>query len=291
MEMHQVRYFLATCETLNFTKAAEISNVSQPALTKAVRLLEGELGGELFDRQSRPLHLTDLGEVLRDRFVILWDVVTEIKMRSKRFNGLEESSFTLGVVNTISEGLLVAIKNHLQAHLPGVTVLIKHASEGLLITELRDGLIELAVMSNGPYMTGRFDGVTLYEESYVVVGSPDHPLFESQHGCLADINGLEYIYRLHCEKNHEVDELLSSNSIKVRSIMLTDQDELARRIIIAGAGVTIMPESMATAPLAALVFEDINIKRIVQVISLSNRQLSPVADKVRAALIAAYSNK
>ena len=42
MEMHQVRYFLAAATELNFTKAAEKCNVSQPALTRAIKLLEGE---------------------------------------------------------------------------------------------------------------------------------------------------------------------------------------------------------------------------------------------------------
>src|SRR5271169_6145913 len=51
MEMHQVRYFLALCETLTFTRAAETCNVSQPALTRAVRKLEEELGGLLLRRE------------------------------------------------------------------------------------------------------------------------------------------------------------------------------------------------------------------------------------------------
>jgi len=51
MEMHQVRYFLALCETLNFTRAAESCNVSQPALTRAVHKLEEELGGLLLRRE------------------------------------------------------------------------------------------------------------------------------------------------------------------------------------------------------------------------------------------------
>src|SRR5262245_46747214 len=53
MEMHQVRYFLAVARTLNFTRAAEECNVAQPSLTRAIRQLEGELGGDLF-RRERP---------------------------------------------------------------------------------------------------------------------------------------------------------------------------------------------------------------------------------------------
>jgi len=53
MEMHQVRYFLAAVSELNFTKAADKCNVSQPSLTRAVKQLEDELGGDLF-RRERP---------------------------------------------------------------------------------------------------------------------------------------------------------------------------------------------------------------------------------------------
>src|SRR6266566_8803469 len=62
MEMHQVRYFLAAVGELNFTKAAEKCNVSQPSLTRAIKQLEGELGGDLFRRERPQAQLTELGE-------------------------------------------------------------------------------------------------------------------------------------------------------------------------------------------------------------------------------------
>ena len=52
MEMHQVRYFLAACDTLNFTRAAEICHISQPALTTAIKKLEDDLGSPLFHREG-----------------------------------------------------------------------------------------------------------------------------------------------------------------------------------------------------------------------------------------------
>lgn len=60
MEMHQVRYFLAVARTLNFTRAADECNVSQPSLTRAIDQLEAELGGDLF-RRERPTQFTELG--------------------------------------------------------------------------------------------------------------------------------------------------------------------------------------------------------------------------------------
>ena len=53
MEMHQIRYFLALCDELNFTRAARRCGVTQPSLTNAIRALERELGGAVFQRKPR----------------------------------------------------------------------------------------------------------------------------------------------------------------------------------------------------------------------------------------------
>src|SRR3546814_17717999 len=60
--MHQIRYFLAVGETLNLTKAAERCNVTQPTLTRAIKALETEFGGELLRRERALSHLTALGQ-------------------------------------------------------------------------------------------------------------------------------------------------------------------------------------------------------------------------------------
>jgi LysR family hydrogen peroxide-inducible transcriptional activator len=64
MEMHQVRYFLAVADTLNFTRAAEQCHVSQPALTRAIQQLEEELGGLLLRRERKLTHWTDFGRLI-----------------------------------------------------------------------------------------------------------------------------------------------------------------------------------------------------------------------------------
>src|ERR687887_2324699 len=61
MEMHQVRYFLAVARTLHFTRAADECNVTQPSLTRAIKQLEDELGGDLFRRELPQAQLTELG--------------------------------------------------------------------------------------------------------------------------------------------------------------------------------------------------------------------------------------
>src|SRR5215470_402130 len=72
MELYQIRYFLALCETLNFARAAERCNVSQPSLTRAMQKLEQELGGLLVHRERRRTHLTELGELVRPMLEEVW---------------------------------------------------------------------------------------------------------------------------------------------------------------------------------------------------------------------------
>ena len=66
MEMHQVRYFLALSDELNFSRAAEKCNVTQSALSRAIQQLEVELGGELVHRERYLTHLTELGQMMRN---------------------------------------------------------------------------------------------------------------------------------------------------------------------------------------------------------------------------------
>ena len=64
MEMHQVRYFLALCDELHFTRAARRCGVTQPSLTRAIKMLEKELGGALFERERGNIRLSELGRAI-----------------------------------------------------------------------------------------------------------------------------------------------------------------------------------------------------------------------------------
>src|SRR3974390_1125067 len=97
MEMQQVRYFLAVAQTLNFTRAAEQCNVSQPALTRAIKLLEGELGGELIRREGRVSHLTDLGKRMFPLLKQCYDSALNAKALATSFKKGEVAALNVAV--------------------------------------------------------------------------------------------------------------------------------------------------------------------------------------------------
>ena len=76
MEMHQIRYFLAICKELNFTRAAKRCGVAQPSLTRAIKRLEDELGGPLFHRDQKSTRLSTLGKLVQPQF-------TQIELRAR----------------------------------------------------------------------------------------------------------------------------------------------------------------------------------------------------------------
>jgi len=78
VNLQQIRYFLAVCETRGFTRAAAICGVSQPSLSMAIRQLERKLGGALFER-GPPVRLSPLGEAVEPHFKMIALTIDEIR--------------------------------------------------------------------------------------------------------------------------------------------------------------------------------------------------------------------
>ena len=85
MELHQVRYFLALCKEKNFTRAAKHCGVSQPSLSNAIRRLEQELGGRLFDRNSVNCALSELGQEVWPYLAKLDQCTRDARRQAARF--------------------------------------------------------------------------------------------------------------------------------------------------------------------------------------------------------------
>ena len=84
MELHQVRYFLVLCEEQSFTRAAKRCGISQPSLSNAIKRLEVELGGPLFNRTCAGCSLSELGLELRPHLAKLDDCAADVRERAAR---------------------------------------------------------------------------------------------------------------------------------------------------------------------------------------------------------------
>jgi DNA-binding transcriptional LysR family regulator len=79
MKIRQVTYFLALCEEQSFTRAAKRCGIAQPSLTRAIQLLEQEIGGRLFERSNSSVRLTELGVRVHPDFVRIGQATENIR--------------------------------------------------------------------------------------------------------------------------------------------------------------------------------------------------------------------
>ena len=117
MELYQARYFINLAKTLNFTRAAEACNVTQPALTRAVQRLENEFGGPLLHRERNLTQLTELGRQLLPLIEQTYNAAETAKALALGFKQRADAPLRLGLGGAISAGLLAPVLGELQARL------------------------------------------------------------------------------------------------------------------------------------------------------------------------------
>ena len=147
MEMHQVRYFLAVADTLNFTRAAEQCHVSQPALTRAIQQLEEELGGLLLRRERKLTHLTDFGQLIEPHLRQLAADAEAAKTTAKRFLNLQQAQIRLGVMCTIGPARFMGFLARFRDANPGCDLTLVEGVPAGLSQMLLQGELDLAVMA------------------------------------------------------------------------------------------------------------------------------------------------
>src|SRR5690348_3596226 len=127
MELHEIRYFLALSQTLNFTRAAETCNVSQPALTRAIQKMEDELGGLLFSHERGNTHLTELGRMLKPQLEEVMARTQAVRKAPTQSLRLEGAHLSLGVMCTIGPLRFVSFLSTFRAQHAGIEITLVEA--------------------------------------------------------------------------------------------------------------------------------------------------------------------
>jgi DNA-binding transcriptional LysR family regulator len=280
MEMQQIRYFLALSQTLNFTRAAEECNVTQPALTRAIQGLEAELGGELIRRERQQSHLTELGRRMLPLLQQCYEAAISAKSLAKAVKSSDVAPLNVAVSNSINIALLVSPFSELFRAYPGVHLKIRRSSPTGIIETLKQGDAELAVA--GPLGDGwdRLDTWPLFDEGIELVVNFDHPLGRKNETEVAveQLAGEPVLSRIDWETTEELTRCLKAKGFAPESAheIETDHDLLA--LLEANAGVGFVPVTGPQSPrIRRLKLKDFDIHRTVAVYGVAGRLRSPVA--------------
>jgi len=284
MEMHQIRYFLAVSDALNFTRAAERCNVSQPAMTRAIQGLEGELGGLLFRRERNQTHLTDLGRLMLPH---LKDVLSEAeaaRSTAKQFLKLEDAPINLGVMCTVGPLRFVGFLAQFRQDNPGIELSLLESTPPRLIELLGEGKIDLAVLAQPDPLPERFNAVPLYRERFVVAFPPGHRFGRQNAVKAAEMDGENYLLRINCEYRDYLGALCREQGAALKRGYRSEREDWIQIMVMAGLGVCFTPEFSPVLPgVHTRPLIDPEVTREVMLVTVGGRRYSPaVAAFVRA---------
>src|ERR1700749_1312040 len=199
LQFYQVRYFLALARTLNFTRAAEQCNVTQPALTKAVQKLEQELGGALIHRERHLIQLTELGNMVLPTLEKIFAAAEAVRLQARGYQKKTIAPLKIGLVPSVSAALITELLLELASVIPDLRVDLREADASGLVAMLLDGEINAALVGDAVELPERIDRWPLFEERCVLVLSQEHPMARQTVIPPQDLHEVVFLERLGCD--------------------------------------------------------------------------------------------
>jgi DNA-binding transcriptional LysR family regulator len=248
MEMQQVRYFVALAGTLNFTRAAEQCNVSQPALTRAIQQLEHELGGPLFHRERGNTHLSELGRMMLPYLETVEASTRAAREQARAVKTLERATLTIGAMCTIGPQLVAELMVRFQAAHPEVEVSVIDGGAPSMIDKLEKGELEVAIVGVPEELPENFHQLPIFEERFVIVLPPNHRLVAKNPVEAADLDKEPYVSRSNCEVFEPVRDALRARGVAMRQVFSSPRDDWVQGMIKAGLGLGFFPEFCVSDP-------------------------------------------
>jgi DNA-binding transcriptional LysR family regulator len=276
MELRQIRYFLSICEHSGFSRAAEACGVTQPALTKAIKSLEDEVGGVMFHREGRRLVLSELGQMVRPHLQRLAGEQDAALTVAKNFKLLKQAPLRLGILPTIGPARIGRFLSVFRDDNPGVELAVSEGSTETLAKQLERAELDVALANGIAGFGDPFRAEPLYNERYVVVFPPGHRFEKLDAVRLIDLDGEDYVDRLACEMREMVMRVLGDRSIQLYAKFRSEREDWVQTMVLSGLGFAFMPEYSVTVGglLSRPLIEPV-VSRDVQAFEVRGRPRSP----------------
>jgi DNA-binding transcriptional LysR family regulator len=177
MEMRHLRYFLAVAEELSFSKAARRLHIAQPAISRAIKELEEELGVELLARTRRSVAMTAAGSILRHETESIFQRLEETARRVRRIASGEEGELRLGYIGPPTQGFLGRILKEFRERHPRVTVVLEERTPERVWEMVAQGRLALGLTRPvHAHRTLQLHTTLLRRERLCAAVPRDHPL-------------------------------------------------------------------------------------------------------------------
>jgi LysR family transcriptional regulator, benzoate and cis,cis-muconate-responsive activator of ben and cat genes len=274
MEIRHLRYFVTVARERNFTRAAEKLHIAQPPLSRQIQQLEEEIGTVLFDRDSRPLRLTEAGRLFFEHATQVLERFDDLRTMMRRFLEAERPRFVIGFVASTIYAALPNLIRRFRAETPGLDISLVEMVSLEQIAALKDGRIDVGfgrIRLDDPAL--RRD--VLREERLVVALPLSHPFLERE-GPLsfAELAGEPLILYPRVPRPSYADQVISifrDRGLEPNIAHEARELQTAIGLVAAEVGICIVPTSVQRLRRDDVIYRELAEQNITSPIIMSRR--------------------
>ncbi len=277
MELRTLRYFQAVAEELSFSRAAERLHIAQPALSRAVRDLEEELGTPLLARNKHKVRVTPAGAVLLRETGVLLGLAEEAARKVQRTALGQEGELRLGYIGPPTRDFLAGVLREFRIRYPRVTVILEERTPERVWEMVLKGRLDLGLTR--PVTAGErlgLETLLLREEPLCAVLPSGHPLAKVEPLEWSALRGQPLIVLARREGVGLHDRVLLGCQRAGFPPTLAHTPSIVGTVLTyveSGAGIGVVPESVATlAGADTMVFKPLHPVEPVSLVLVWNRE-------------------
>ena len=247
-------------------------------MSRGVKLLEQELGGDLVRRERGRTHLTELGRMVRPGLENALALMNAVHAEAADFSSMTKASLKLGIMCTIGPARLIPIVSHLTMRVPQLNLEFLEAPGVAIVEMLLSGDIDVALVGLPKYPEV-VSISPIYDEQYVVTFPAGHRFEKMDSIPVSELHGEPYLERLNCEYVAHYDAVGSAFAFEPNVRYRSENEDWIQAMVIAGMGCACMPEHMALFPtLKQKPLVDPVIKRTISVATMRGRRHTPAIE-------------
>jgi DNA-binding transcriptional LysR family regulator len=280
MQIESLKVFCDLADTESFTKAAQINEVTQSAVSQQISSLEKAFKSLLIERSKKKFRLTREGQVLYDYSKQV--IATYDALQSKLQEIKDIISGTIRVATIYSIGLHDLppyLKRFLKSY-PTVNVHVEYRRANQVYDDVVGNVVDLGLVAY-PQRDPKLEVCALRKDPLVLIVHPQHPFAKSKSVRIKSLSGQKFIgFEPDIPTRKAIDRLLKENSVQVEHVMEFDNIETVKRAVEIDAGVAIVPQGtviqeVSKQTLAQLALEDGDFFRPLAAIYKKSKVLSP----------------
>ncbi len=289
MQIESLKVFCDLAETESFTRAAQINEVTQSAVSQQISSLERLFKALLIERSKKRFRLTREGQVLYDYSKQITQAFESLRGKLQEVKEAISGTIRLATIYSIGlHDLPPYLKKFLKAY-PTVNVHVEYRRANQVYADVIGNGVDLGLVAY-PVRDAKLETCPLREDPLVLICHPQHPLARHKNLRLKALSGEKFIgFEPDIPTRKALDKILKEHSVTVRHVMEFDNIETVKRAVEIEAGVAIVPQGtvlqeVAKQTLAQVTLEDGAFHRPLAAIYKKSKVLSPAMKEFLATL-------